>query len=78
MRRFANHMLIMTVAMVSVSHTGMKMFGRSDDVLDVPVTPLVKSEGAQVRAAKPTMTMVISTSRRDDDFFAPAAPGDIS
>ncbi|MDA4116160.1 MAG: hypothetical protein OK442_06365 [Thaumarchaeota archaeon] len=37
MRNFANHMLMMTVTMVRVSHTGMKMLGRSAEVCVAPV-----------------------------------------
>ncbi len=78
MRNLANHMLMMTVAMVSVSHMGMKMLGKLADVLDVPVPPLEKSEGRNERAAKPTMMTVIRTSLRDEDFFAPPVPCGIS
>jgi len=74
MRRFANHMLIMTVEMVRVIQAGMKMFGRFFDVLDNPVTPLENKTGAQVRAANPTMMIVMRTSRRGEDFVAPPAP----
>jgi hypothetical protein len=37
MMNLANQKLMMTVPMVRVSHTGMKMFGRSEDVLETPV-----------------------------------------
>jgi hypothetical protein len=63
MRYFANHMLMMTVPMVRVSHTGMKtscMFR-------------VKREGKKERAANPTMIIVRSMSLRGEDF--PEAPG---
>jgi len=64
-------MLMTTVEMVSVIHAGMNMFGRFVDVLDVPVTPLESREGAQVSAANPTMMIVTSTIRRDEDFLPP-------
>jgi len=65
-------MLMMTVAMVRVSHTGMKMFGRSAEVCEAPVpAPLEKREGRKERAAKPNMIIVSSMSRRGEDFFAP-------
>jgi len=56
-----NHMLMMTVAIVSVSQAGMK----------AAWTFLVKSEGPQVRAAKPTMMIVIKSSRLDEDLLGP-------
>jgi len=71
MMNFANHMLMMTVAIVRVSQMGMKMFGRSPAVLETPVPPLEKSEGRKARAAKPTMIIVISKSRRGEDFAPP-------
>jgi hypothetical protein len=37
MMNLTNQKLMMTVTMVSVSHTGMKMFGRSEEVLETPV-----------------------------------------
>ena len=77
MRRFANHMLIITVEMVKVIHAGMKMFGKSVDVWPTPVPPLENNAGAHVRRANPTMMTVISTSRREEDFVAPA-PLDMS
>ena len=54
-------MLMMTVAIVSVSQAGMK----------AAWTFLVKSEGPQVRAAKPTMMIVIKSSRLDEDLLGP-------
>jgi hypothetical protein len=55
---FANHTLMMTVPMVRVSHAGMNMAW----------TFLDRSEGPQVRAAKPTMMTVIKMSRFGDDL----------
>ena len=79
MMNLANQKLMMTVAMVRVSHTGMKMFGRLEDVLDTPVpAPLAKSEGRNDAAAKPSMTIVISTSLRGEDLFVPALSCDAS
>jgi hypothetical protein len=66
MRNFANHMLITTVAIVSVSQTGMKTSGRFVPVLETLVPPLEKSAGRKERAANPTMMIVRSTSRRED------------
>ena len=77
MRNLANHMLMITVTMVRVSHTGMKMFGRSEDVLETPVPPL-KREGRNERAAKPNMIIVSSRSRRGEDFFPVSVPCDAS
>ena len=68
MRYFANHILMITVAMVRVSHTGMK----------ISCVLLWNNEGRNVRAANPTMMIVRSISRRDDDFFAPPVPCDVS
>jgi hypothetical protein len=68
-------MLIMTVAMVRVSHAGMKMSGRFVPVLESPVAPLEKRAGPQLRAANPTIMTVMRTRRREEDFFAPAACG---
>jgi len=56
-----NHMLMMTVEIVRVSQMGMKM----------SCTCLEKSEGRKARAANPSMMMVRSSSRRDEDFLAP-------
>jgi hypothetical protein len=60
MRFFVNHMLMMTVAMVSVSHAGM----------NIAWTFLENSAGPHVRRAKPTMMTVMSRRRRGEDFFA--------
>ncbi len=76
MRNFANHMLMTTVDTVRVNQTGMKMFGRFVPVLDSPETPLENREGKKERAAKPTITIVMSTSLRDDDLPALLAPFD--
>ena len=71
MSLFANDMLTTTVDIVRVSHTGMKMFGKSVEVLDVPVEPLVNREVPQLSAAKPNITIVIRMSRRDEDLPVP-------
>jgi hypothetical protein len=51
-------MLITTVAMVRVSHAGMKS----------ACTFLERREGPQVRAANPTIMTMSKTSRRGEDF----------
>jgi len=53
-------MLMMTVAIVSVSHAGM----------NVAPMVLLKRTGPHVKAAKPTMTIVINMRRRGEDFAA--------
>jgi len=58
-------MLITTVPIVRVSHAGMK----------IAWALLDNSEGPQVRAAKPTMMTVSSTSRRGEDFGVGCACG---
>ena len=60
----ANHMLITTVEMVRVIHAGMKASAKF----------LWKSEGPQVRAAKPSIMKVTKTRRLDEDFFVPPPP----
>jgi hypothetical protein len=57
---FANHMLITTVAIVSVSHAGMNIAWAFLDT----------NEGPQVRAAKPSMMTVNSMRRRGEDLLA--------
>ena len=52
-------MLMTTVAMVRVSHAGMNIVWMS----------LENNEGPHVRAAKPTMITVKSTSRRGEDLL---------
>ncbi len=74
MRYLANHMLMTTVAMVRVIQTGMNKSGKLVPVLS-PVAPLEKSAGRNVSAAKPSITAVTMTSRRDEDLFAPAPCG---
>jgi len=78
MRNLVNHMLMTTVAMVRVSHTGMKMFGMSDPVLETPVPPLEKRAGKKERPANPTMIIVTSTSRRCEDLLGAPVPCDVS
>lgn len=79
MMNLANQKLMTTVAIVRVSQTGMKMFGRFPAVLETSVPPpLEKSEGKKERAAKPTIITVISKSRRGEDFLAPPLPCDPS
>jgi hypothetical protein len=78
MRNLANHMLMMTVAIVRLSHTGMNKLGRSDDVLETPVPPLEKRAGKKEAAANPTMIRVRSTSRRGEDLLAAPVPCDAS
>jgi hypothetical protein len=67
----ANHMLITTVPTVSVNQTGMKRLGRFVPVLVTLVAPLEKSEGANVRRAKPSMITVMTRRRREDDLLPP-------
>jgi hypothetical protein len=67
-------MLIMTVAMVRVSHAGMNTSGRLVPALDTLVAPLEKRETPQQSAAKPTMMIVISMSRRVEDLLGAAIP----
>jgi hypothetical protein len=57
-----NHMLMMTVEIVRVSQTGMK----------ISYTCLEKSAGRKERAANPSMMTVRSNSRRGEDFLAPS------
>jgi hypothetical protein len=77
MMNLANHMLMTTVAMVRLSHTGMKMFGRSVAVLETPVpAPLQKREGTNKAAAKPSMITVSTKSLRGEDL--PPPPCDAS
>jgi len=64
-------MLTMTVAMVRDTHAGMNTKVKFVPVLDTVVVPLEKRDTPHVRAAKPTMTIVRSVSRRGEDFFAP-------
>lgn len=56
---------MMTVAMVSDSHAGMK----------INCMFLEKSEGPQVRMANPTMMIVRSVRRRVEDFLDAASCG---
>jgi hypothetical protein len=73
-----NQKLMITVPMVRVSHTGMKMVVKFVPVLVVPVPPLDKSDGRKERAANPSMMTVRSMRRRDEDFFLGAVPCDMS
>ena len=77
MMNLANHMLMMTVAMVSVSHAGMKMSVRFKEEALTDVLLFEKSARPQVRTAKPTIMIVRSMSRRREDFW-PSAPCDES
>jgi hypothetical protein len=70
MMNLANHMLMMTVAMVRVSHAGMKMSVRLKEVALTAVLLFEKSATPQVRTAKPTITTVTMSRRRED--FPPA------
>jgi hypothetical protein len=75
---FTNQKLMITVTMVRVSHTGMKMRVKFVPVLVVPVPPLEKSDGRKERAANPSMMMVRSIRRRAEDFLLGAASCDVS
>jgi hypothetical protein len=70
---FTNQKLMITVTMVRVSHTGMKMRVMLFAVLDTPVPPL-KSDGKKERAANPSMMTVRRKRRRAEDFFLGAVP----
>jgi hypothetical protein len=73
-----NQKLMITVPMVRVSHTGMKMVVTFNPVCVDPVPPLEKSDGKKESAAKPSMMTVRSIRRRDEDFFLGAVPCDVS
>jgi hypothetical protein len=73
-----NQKLMITVTMVRVSQTGMKMVVKFVPVLVIPVLPLEKSDGRKERAANPSMMMVRSTKRRGEDFFVAPVPCDVS
>jgi hypothetical protein len=75
---FTNQKLMITVTMVRVSHTGMKMVEKFVAVLVVPVPPLDKSDGRKERAANPSMMTVRSVRRRAEDFFLGAVLCDVS
>jgi hypothetical protein len=78
MMYFVNQKLMITVTMVRVSQTGMKMVVKFVPVLFIPVPPLEKSDGRKERAANPSMMMVRSSRRRDEDFFLAPVPCDVS
>jgi len=78
MMYLVNHMLMITVTMVRVSQTGMKMVGKFVPVLVIPVLPLEKSDGRKERAANPSMMIVRSIRRRGEDFFIAPVPCDMS
>jgi hypothetical protein len=71
-------MLIITVARVRVSHAGMKMFGKLVPVVEILVAPLVKRETPQLSAAKPSMIIVSSISRRGEALLEASTPCDAS
>ncbi len=70
MMNLANHMLMITVAMVSVSHAGMNMSVRFKEEALTDVLLFEKSATPQVRTAKPTIMIVMMSRRRED--LAPA------
>jgi hypothetical protein len=72
----ANHMLIMTVAMVRVSHAGMKMSVRLREVALTAVLLFENSATPHVRTAKPTIMTVRISKRRGEDL--PPPPCDAS
>jgi hypothetical protein len=78
MMYLVNQKLMITVTMVRVSHTGMKMVEKFVAVLVVPVPPLDKSDGRKERAANPSMMTVRSVRRRAEDFFLGTALCDMS
>lgn len=67
MMYLVNQKLMMTVEIVRVSQTGMK----------ISYTCLEKSDGRNERAANPSMMMVRSSRRRDEDFFLAPVPCDV-
>jgi len=78
MMYLVNQKLMITVTMVRVSQTGMKMVEKFVPVLVIPVPPLEKSDGRKERAANPSMMMVRSSRRRDEDFLFAPVPYDVS
>jgi len=77
MRNLANHMLMMTVAMVRVSHAGMNISVRLKEVALRAVLLFEKSATPHVRTAKPNI-MTVRMSRRRGEDFAPPLPCDAS